>query len=431
MNELAALDRTLRLVRFDLFPDSRDEAVLEALLSTRVRLRATADNILSGVGQTAFITTFMLLSELGISISLDIPEDVPLDVQPPLVGTRLGKSIADSQHLRLLSDEGPPHIEVVFGDTKPTGECRALRVQAGDWFCCVTAGSATGQPLIGEGPFGAGLAGVAAAAEVFRCTMREFGRSSGQDALPEHYLGDALDVSLRLPTLDITNVALGNVDVVSAGALTTAALYLLLRIPQLSAHLRIFDDDVAALHNLNRYLLLTRKTVGQRKVDVLASFQREGVVVEPISTRLTERNIELFSPLAERVVVGVDDIPSRWVVQRHARDWVGVAATSHFETVVSEHVRDSACCGCLHPYDDEGPDVPIPTISFVSAFAGFLLAYRVVRSASGQQQADATLAYPFNLGADRAVQQIPCAAHPRCPVGCDASRRLLKTRSGH
>lgn len=431
MSERLALDRTLQLIQLDLFPDAAESAILTALTANRVRLRATARNLMSNAGQTALVTTLLLLTELGTTVSLDIPDAVPVARQPPLEGVGLKSSIESisSSLLMPLGANQPADVEVVFGDTDPSGDCWFLRIEADDWHCQISRQATTrATPVIGAQPFGAGLAAVAATAEIFRRTMRMFGEKSRVEPLREHNLGETRNVTIELPRLGLADAQLGSVDMISAGALTTAALYMLLRVPNLTAAFRVIDDDTATVENLNRYLLLTRDWIGRRKVDVLASHQREGIAVSPVAARMTEASVQGLLPLAERVLVGVDDIPSRWVAQRYSPGWVGVAATSHFETLISEHTPDSACSGCLHPYTDEGPDVPIPTISFVSAFAGFLLAYRLVRAVTGGSQADVTIAYPFNLGAERGIQTLPCAAHPRCPVRCHASRKISAAR---
>ena len=426
MNKLAALDRTLRLIHLDLLPDAPQGAVLAALEGTRVRLRASPANVASPAGQTAVVTTLLLLNELGFSVSLDLPDTQLAIRQPPLRGTRLRSAIeaASDDLLTPLSSGDHADIEVAFGDSPQTPRCRVIRVEATDWTCRVTAGESVPGRLTGAQPFGASFAAVAATAEVFRITMASFSERSRNALLPEHNTSVAGDVILQLPELVWLQLNLGRVDVISAGALSTALLYLLLRVPGLQARLRVVDDDEAAEDNLNRYLLLTRDFLGRRKVDVLASFQTRDLVIEPVAARLTEETVSQLRPLAERVVVGVDDIPSRWLAQKHAPNWVGVAGTTHFETIVSEHQPGSACAACLHPYVDEGPDEPIPTISFVSAFAGFMLAYRLARAAAQTPHLDATLAYPFNLGAERGVQTLQCAPHPKCPLRCSASMLL-------
>jgi hypothetical protein len=426
------LDRTVRLIRLDLFPGASRSEVLRALTSSQVRLRTTTENLETAGGQTAFVTTLLLVAELGASISVDITGAYTrLGAQPPLRGDKLDVALRDlsTRLIRPLSSDQTPDIEIVFGDTPATGDARFIRLEASDWASAVT-GNLSGSRTVGQQPFGPAFAATAAAAEVFRSTMRTLAES-GHAALSEHYLGPSRDVSLRFTPLERTG-DVGVVDVISAGALSTAALYLLLRVPGLTGRMRFIDNDTAALDNLNRYLLFTRKVLGHSKVGVLADLCPLGLDAVPIQERITAETIGSLLPLADRVMVGVDHIPSRWLAQRYAHGWIGVAATSHFEAVVSEHDPTSACAGCLHPYDDDGEPTPIPTISFVSAFAGFSLAYRLLRVSQGHALADATVAYPFNLSAPRAVQAVPCAPHPKCPVGCVASmRRLALADSDH
>jgi hypothetical protein len=104
-----------------------------------------------------------------------------------------------------------------------------------------------------------------------------------------------------------------------------------------------------------------------------------GIVLEPVDKRYEAGlNIE---PLAPSVVVGVDDIPTRWAVQRAAPDWLVVGATTHWSAMASVHEPGLACAQCLHPTDDPD-DRPIPTQACVSFWAGLhVAAYLVRRSA--------------------------------------------------
>jgi len=129
--------------------------------------------------------------------------------------------------------------------------------------------------------------------------------------------------------------------------------------------------------------------------------------------------------LSQRVLVGVDDIPSRWGAQRAAPEWVGVSGTSHFSVSSSAHLPGQPCCGCLHPTDDPDGANPIPTVSFVSFWAGLAMAVRLVREALGA-------AYPSNrqhlwltplrLDQPRAAMWLPVPANRHCPVRCEASK---------
>ena len=87
-------------------------------------------------------------------------------------------------------------------------------------------------------------------------------------------------------------------------------------------------------------------------------------------------------------MVGVDDIPTRWLVQRHAPDWLAVGATTHWSAMASYHEPGVGCAQCLHVRDEAG-DAPIPTVAFVSFWAGLLTASYFLRRAAG------TPAYPY------------------------------------
>jgi molybdopterin/thiamine biosynthesis adenylyltransferase len=216
---------------------------------------------------------------------------------------------------------------------------------------------------------------------------------------------------------------LGRLEIVSGGAITNSLLFALLRCHGARAAARVYDDDIAAESNLNRYPLLRRAWRGEDKVGILAAQARGGVVIEPVARRLDE---ELAGRLegADQVLVGVDHIPSRWLAQRDCRGHLCVAATTHFTAMVSEHDPGRPCAACLHPRDDPDGPALLPTISFVSMLAGTLQAYRVLARAVGREPAPPTLVAGFNLGAAAGVSPIGLAPSLLCPVGCEASRRL-------
>ena len=57
-------------------------------------------------------------------------------------------------------------------------------------------------------------------------------------------------------------IRLGAVDVISGGTITNAALYALLRMPAVSAAMRVIEPDLLNLPNLNRYALARRLMIG-------------------------------------------------------------------------------------------------------------------------------------------------------------------------
>lgn len=155
-----------------------------------------------------------------------------------------------------------------------------------------------------------------------------------------------------------------------------------MRLPNVHLRGRIFDDDVTDASNLNRNSLTLITDVQTKKVVVAAGSCLSKLQLEPISQRFTDEIVRTTG-LGPRVLVGVDHIPTRWAIQRHQPDWLSVGATSHFGVLVSSHKRGDPCSGCLHPHDDAGGENLVPTVSFVSFWAGLAMAVRLVREAVG------------------------------------------------
>jgi molybdopterin/thiamine biosynthesis adenylyltransferase len=418
------LSRTALLVQGDVFPELTRRDIVRGLTSLDVRLAADAATAGCAAGQTALTTALMAVAQVGARVRLNVPDVAVASSQPPLRGTRLRQALLDlAGDLVLPASLSTDRVDLafVFGDASSGAAGEVFHVEAEPWLCRLQPEPGSG--VRGEQPFGALLAGAAAGAESLRTSLRLIATRTGARPLAEHNLARPPAITLRLPELPSTPIDLGAVDAISGGAITNAALSALLRCPGLRCAMRVVDDDIAAESNLNRYGLLRRSALGQPKVAMLKSFATQDVSIEPLDARFAEASLSAVLPLAQRVLVGVDDIPSRWLVSRHAPNWVCVAGTTHFAAIVSEHIPSGPCAGCLHPVDDPG-NQQIPTVSFVSALAGFLQAYRLVAHGHGVAPAPPVLASPFNLAAPRALARVGLAARADCPVGCQASLAL-------
>jgi hypothetical protein len=172
---------------------------------------------------------------------------------------------------------------------------------------------------------------------------------------------------------------IGTFDCISGGAIINAILYALARVPGVEGRARIIEHDTADTSNLNRYMLLLRSRLKERKARGLAAvLAGSGLSIEAVPERYEPGQLPSLLPLANSVLVGVDDIPTRWLVQRAGPDWLGVGATTHWSAMASFHRRGLGCAECLHPADDPG-DAPIPTVAFVSFWAGLLTASYFLR----------------------------------------------------
>ena len=428
MTAADALDRTLLLMRDHVQDSVSDTELLDALTGVEVALVADRPNVSVQEAQHALIAAATLCARSGACCYLEAP-NVPLQgVHAPLYGERLCEGLADLG-ADLIPDvrfrDGVPAHEIdvalVMGDSPWRGRARhVIRLSGGPWVGCI---SPAGERWNATGlPFGALAAAGLAAGESFKTAMRRLRASAADPAGFEQYFAPVASAQVELapagaprPTL-----RLDRFDVVSGGAICHAALYALARVPGLSASVRVIEPKTSDSPDLNRYSLLRRSRLGVRKVDDLASQPLGGLQITGIPLKYDDSTREVIDPLAPFVLVGVDDIPSRWIVQRARPAWLGVGATSHYSAMASFHSSGLACAICLHPRADDDPR-PIPTVAFVSHWAGLWLASLLVRCAAGQapprnqQQAYLTMLRPDSAGA---LWQSGVAARVGCPMHC-------------
>jgi hypothetical protein len=214
---------------------------------------------------------------------------------------------------------------------------------------------------------------------------------------------------------------IGAVDAISGGAITSAALYVLLRVPAIESVMRVIEGEVLDLSNVNRYMLSRASLGGHAKTRMLEAYSSPRLRIAGMPLRYDADNLAIIGPLASRVLVGVDHIPSRWLVQEHAAGWVAVAATQSLDALASAHRPGEPCAGCLHQRE---PDVDelVPTISFVSLWSGLMLALELLtEAADARPDQQALFCWPFGYNGPH-LMRLPVAAQLACPVGCEASR---------
>jgi hypothetical protein len=428
MRPLDQLNRTVLLCHDYLSGAATNDEICERFQSCQALCVSDLRNLSSHTGQTALVTLVSLLSRLGMQVSLSIPE-VPLIFPHPLLsGLELRQALLDCSDkfikgamVRGETNWQRADIVFVLGDTQVERLHPWLwRLSGTDWSGAL-AMSQTANLWTATWPIGAITSAAMASTEAFKFVTRRLPIQDCGQELFEPTKSCAWDFgSIPLPQ---TAIDLGRVDVISSGAISQAALYTLAHIPNLRMRGRIFDDDVTADSNLNRNMLTVTTDVGLPKVEVVARSCGAGFELEPVPTRFAANNA---TGLAERILVGVDDIPSRWEVQRHAPGWVGVSGTSHFSISSSAHNPDQPCSGCQHP-DDDPFQGAIPTVSFVSLWAGLVMAVRLVREALGYPY-DASRQHlwltPLRMDKPHAAWWSPVPARRDCPVNCEAAQRL-------
>lgn len=426
--------RTVAIVDEHLLAGGVDRALIGELLRRhRVRLVADRRVAASAAGQELTLTAALLIRRMGMAVEVDAPDAPLIATGPPFVGDSLHqalRSVADEllpgTEFRLGASEEAAHIEFLLGSSEAVGSVlRLFRVGV-----CGSRAVVAASPADLEIEEDARVAALAAAGLVAAQAFRSFAAQ----------LAAELDVRIAKDfsfaedcELDVAEIfggdlgafdapVLGDVDFISAGAITNASLYTLFRIgAQLDG--RTIERKDLDPPDLNRYLLALARHLDWLKVDIIAEASTEEIQLEGRAMLYNERTREQLRPLANTVAVGVDHVPSRWLVQSEQPGLLVVGATEGFEAYVSYHRRGTACAGCLHPTapPDEATRT-VATISFVSFFAGFFQALLLAALANGHEPKGQVMrALPFAF-AGPVVSCTPLAANPDCPVACPASR---------
>jgi hypothetical protein len=423
-----ALNRTLLLMGAALNPTCALETRLQALVATRIVIRAAPAALRTFSGQTALVTAATLMARSGHEVWIDAEETMLLAPQPPLRGSELlgglidlGRDLLPDCEIRCGAPQDRVDLVVLIGARTWAGDTsQIIAMNAGDGWATLASEPT---PWAGDRhPLGGMVAGAMAAAEAFKSAMR---RLRSHAPSPIHFDADFAPAEpcqiVLAPEGPGYQGQLPQADLVSGGAIGNAVAYVLLRMPGLEGVLGVLDNDRSDLTNLNRNAMLRRSNAGQLKVDDLAD-QATG----PFRFQARPIRFESGVPLASVVLFGVDDIPSRWAAQATGPEWMAVGATAGFSVQVSEHLPGEPCAGCLHPVAATGAG-PIPTVAFVSLWAGLLLVARWLRRLSDAADSTAQTFFSPLRPEGWTYSGLGVAANPACPVQCAASASTKRT----
>ncbi len=413
-----ALDRTGLLLAADLHNgriSSRE--VIDGLRSTNALIHATEGEVRSPAAQHVVVTLALQLAMCGINIELDIPDVALVAPQPPLTESTLRSAIV--AHIGLtypwinLAPAGAPHVRYAIGAT-PTRSLDDIIVSGTTASIAIgPAGSVNAKTWRGDWPISPIAAGIAGAAEAIHTASVRTAIAAGIQP-PTRPPGPA---RIHLNTTRIDRPQIGEMPIVSGGAITHGTLFTLLRVPDLAGDLEVFDDDRFEDTNLNRYTLLTADQLGDLKAPSLSRWATSDLKItgNPHRYEGGERCG------ANRMLVGADDIAVRWRAQDDCTGWLGIGATSHLFAMVSGHTPTSPCAGCIHNHEDERPDV-IPTISIISAWAGLHLANDLLRTLDDPRPS-LLWSYPLALTGQHGHLHPNHRPNVTCRRNCALSRR--------
>jgi hypothetical protein len=429
--------RTVAIVDEHLLGGGADRVRIgEMLRSHRVRITADQQVAVSTAGQELILTATLLVRRMGMALEVVAP-DAPLRaIGPPFEGATVHEA------LRSIEDELLPEtqfgigfseasvdIEFALGSSTATGRAELVLRVGAFGSRAVVAPVGEMHEIEAEARLAALAAAGIAAAQAFRSFASrlpgEFGIEISKDFSFDARCEIDFAEILGLDPEKLLAPSLGRVDFISAGAITNASLYTLLR---LAAELRgrVIEQKELDPPDLNRYLLALSRHLGCDKVGILASASRGRVEMTGVGALYDEATRERLAPLAPSVMVGVDHVPSRWLVQSDKPATLVVGATEGFEALVSFHQPALPCAGCLHPTSppDEATRT-VPTISFVSFFCGFFQALLLAALATGNKPGGQVIrVLPFAYSGP-VVQVSGLARNSACPV-CYPHARIAR-----
>lgn len=411
------LARTLLLLELDAFPGLDRDVAIETIMATRIKVAADSESLSTASGQTALIAATIALAQMGLRLTLDIPEEPLVGPQPPVEGNRLREGLTSriGQLIQPYADDDSHDLVIAIGSAGVSRDGYRITASAST---VVAERGGEGRVWDADDPSIGAIAGVLAGATALPTVIRRLEQVHSTVA-PDHLRVARERVEVRLPRIALPgSLSVGDVDIISAGAITNAALFSLLRF-DIEGRIRIFDDDVFQTSNLNRYPLMGVADVDQLKAHLLERFSRPGVDLVGVPERFGSG---ISVRLAPTVLVGADNVVARHAAQRTAPNWLHVAGTTHFEVITSAHTPDAPCAGCVHPRTSEGggPN-EIPTSSFVSLLAGTLQARALLAKAAGVALPD-YYCWATNLGGESGIVAFRPMATPACPLACTASR---------
>lgn len=386
-----SLDRTFLLARDDVTEKATDLHLLGALTGTIVALVSDEMNLATPAAQSALVTTALLMARSGHRVHLIVP-NVPLSSpHPPLKATGLLDGLVDIGLDLLPSIEfstDPPHgpvdLCVTVGDSATCIQARhSVSMNASAWAGRLDRPATAKRWEEPAWPLGAFVAAALAAAEAFKLAMYKLRSFARRPRFFAKLFALNHEAHFELAPADTpTTAELGLLDFVSGGAITHASLYCLLLLPNVRGIARVIENTTSDHSNLNRYALQRRSDLFAFKTETLRRFSIDNLRITTENVRLEASTFASLMPLAPRVLVGVDHIPTRWFVQESDPKWLAIGASTHWNAMASFHVEGLACARCLHPEDDDN-DAPIPTVAFVSFWVGLLQVAYLLRDLAG------------------------------------------------
>jgi hypothetical protein len=278
-----------------------------------------------------------------------LPNGVEAGRMTPALASR---ALAINPELEIVQHQEGLSVVLCVGTTVAPAGVPTVYVGSQGWITRVSSGQPVG---CGDSsnPLGAAAAACIGAANVFRFLFREQ-LPPGNGVFDEDRSFSLVDFQSGQggagdPSLN--RVVLSDTTLVGNGAIGNAVIWTLARVPGATGELNIVDAESVELSNLQRYVLATQSSIDQSKVSLGENaLKGSGIVVNAFATTwsgfLEQRNDWNL----QRVVVAVDNVGDRRLIQGALPRWIANAWTQPGDLGISRHAHfgESACLTCLY-----------------------------------------------------------------------------------
>lgn len=251
-----------------------------------------------------------------------------------------------------FAEPGAATVRICLGQAEVSAlsEARTFHIGYDGWIARLssTLPIASGQ---GSNPFGAAAGACLGVANVFRHVFQAqlpAGEPDGEVEFSVLTL-DPLEDKLSNPAL--TDTDLREAFLVGAGAVGSAAVWTLARVPALSGTLHLIDPEKLDLTNVQRYTGTAERDVDSVKVELAAAALAESALeVHAHPCDWGEFLHERDDWRLDRIAVAVDSARDRVHVQGALPRWIANAWTQPDNVGISRHRFDGeeACLACLY-----------------------------------------------------------------------------------
>lgn len=329
-------------------------------------------------GQLMFVAASNLLARLfDYCPNLDLvtpPDVLTLERIPPLrQGLPLGAATCDllaalpkpgflSTYRALASPKERYDLALVIGTVDVRAE-KVIHISCDGWLAYAgTEPIAPRADLSEQNPFGALIAAGWGASLVAVEIFRSLNADVEPPIAPRGDWFSALTYATGADTPNLileSDLDLGDVVMVGAGALGSAATYTLAALPHVSCQVSLVDDDTLSSTNIERHVTSTRSDAHAEvpKVEVLKAVletYQPAIKVNPVNKKYEEWS-ERDMP-HDLVLLGPDNAEVRCTVQFDLPRVLINAATGGSGFTVSRHdFLTGPCAACLYRSDQKTP----------------------------------------------------------------------------